>query len=203
VPWSVVVPVKLLVAAKSRLGIDDALRRQDLALAMATDVVAAALLADDVDGVLVVTNDLRAAAALEPMGVTVVADASDAGLNAALEDGERAARGWWPRAGVAALSSDLPALRTEELSSALLAAGEHDRSLVADESGAGTTLLCARGSTRLAPEFGGRSRWRHEAAGAVALTGDWPTLRRDVDTPADLEAARALGVGAATVLSAG
>ena len=32
----------------------------------------------------------------------------------------------------------------------------------------------------------------------MALTGDWPSLRRDVDTRADLAAAAALGLGPAT-----
>ena len=44
----------------------------------------------------------------------------------------------------------------------------------------------------------GWSAARHRASGAVALDGAWPSLRRDVDTPADLAAALRLGVGAHT-----
>jgi 2-phospho-L-lactate guanylyltransferase len=33
----------------------------------------------------------------------------------------------------------------------------------------------------------------------VALDGEWPSLRRDVDTPADLTTARRLGVGTNTL----
>jgi 2-phospho-L-lactate guanylyltransferase len=32
-------------------------------------------------------------------------------------------------------------------------------------------------------------------SGAVAMTGDWPGLRQDVDTPADLRTVLALGAG--------
>ena len=67
--WVLVVPVKRLATAKTRLlGVDDALR-QELALAFALDTVAAALSADEVAAVLAVTDDPRAAAALGAAGV--------------------------------------------------------------------------------------------------------------------------------------
>ena len=50
----------------------------------------------------------------------------------------------------------------------------------------------------LEPRFGGGSAARHRASGAVPLDGAWPSLRRDVDTAADLAAALHLGVGAHT-----
>ncbi|MGZ4583781.1 MAG: 2-phospho-L-lactate guanylyltransferase, partial [Mycobacterium sp.] len=46
--------------------------------------------------------------------------------------------------------------------------------------------------------FGSDSSARHRRSGAIELTGAWPGLRCDVDTPDDLAAARRLGVGAAT-----
>src|SRR4051794_34122208 len=107
VRWAVVVPVKELPVAKTRLALAPD-ERAALALAMACDVVACAVSCDAVDGVVVVTNDARAAASLGPLGARVVADVADAGLNPALVDGARVARGWWPRAGVAALAADLP-----------------------------------------------------------------------------------------------
>jgi 2-phospho-L-lactate guanylyltransferase len=61
----------------------------------------------------------------------------------------------------------------------------------------GTAALCAFG-TALDPQFGPDSCARHRRSGAIELTGAWPGLRCDVDTPADLVAARRLGVGAAT-----
>jgi 2-phospho-L-lactate guanylyltransferase len=50
----------------------------------------------------------------------------------------------------------------------------------------------------LAPRFGPGSAAAHLASGARRLAGDWPTLRRDIDTGADLEAGKDLGLGAHT-----
>ncbi len=193
--WAAVVPVKDLAVAKSRLGADPAMRAA-LALAMATDVVRAALDCPAVDGVVVVTNDARAARVLEAAGARVVADSADAGLNPALAGGARVAAAWWPRAGVVALSSDLPCLRPDELAAVLDEASAYPRAVVPDASGDGTTVLTARAGVPLDPRFGPGSRHAHAAAGAQVLgTPDQPGVRRDVDTPADLRAAVALGVG--------
>jgi 2-phospho-L-lactate guanylyltransferase len=196
VRWAVVVPVKELPVAKTRLSSDDA-ERTALALAMALDVVAAAVACEVVDGVVVVTNDARAAAALGPSGARIVADVSDAGLNPALLDGARYARQLWPRAGVAALASDVPCATAEALAGALREAAAYARALMPAAKGDGTTLLTARPGTDLDPRYGTSSRHAHVAAGAVQLQ-DVAALRRDVDTPADLDAAVALGVGPAT-----
>lgn len=193
--WVVVVPVKQLRLAKTRLAHLRADARADLALAGARDVVAAAAACPDVVAVYVVTNDVDAAETLAKDGARVIADTADAGLNAALQDGARIAAGWHPRAAIAALSSDLPAVTPEELSSALTAAGAAPRSFVPDHSGAGTTLLTAAPGVPLAPEFGHESRERHRRSGAVELQGDWPGLRGDIDTPADLARALLLPLG--------
>jgi 2-phospho-L-lactate/phosphoenolpyruvate guanylyltransferase len=95
------------------------------------------------------------------------------------------------------LQGDLPALQTQELSEAIAAARHHRRSFVADRLGTGTAALFALGAA-LDPQFGPDSSARHRRSGAIELTGAWPGLRCDVDTPADLAAARRLGVGAAT-----
>jgi 2-phospho-L-lactate guanylyltransferase len=50
----------------------------------------------------------------------------------------------------------------------------------------------------LRPRFGAGSALRHRAAGAHPLSGNWPGLRRDVDTEQDLREAVDLGVGAHT-----
>lgn len=196
--WAVVVPVKELPVAKTRLVLPAA-EREALALAMALDVVRAAVACPVVDGVLAVTNDARAAAALAPLGARVVADGSDAGLNPALVDGARLARNLWPRHGVAALASDLPCVTATELAGALGAAAAFGTAVLPDDRGDGTTLLTAGPGHDLDPRYGSASRHAHVAAGAVQLPrGSWPTLERDVDTPDDLVAALALGVGPAT-----
>jgi 2-phospho-L-lactate/phosphoenolpyruvate guanylyltransferase len=69
------------------------------------------------------------------------------------------------------------------------------RAFVADAAGTGTVLLAALHGRPLQPRFGPGSAAAHAAGGAVRLDGDWPGLRRDVDTALDLAAARALGVG--------
>jgi 2-phospho-L-lactate/phosphoenolpyruvate guanylyltransferase len=69
------------------------------------------------------------------------------------------------------------------------------RAFVADAAGTGTTLVAAPPGVDLDPRFGDRSAARHAAAGARPLVGDWPTLRRDVDTVDDLAAAAELGLG--------
>lgn len=198
-PWSVVVPAKRLDAAKTRLrpltaGRPDAAEtHRALVLALLADTVSAALGCSAVGAVVVVTDDPAAASVVTGLGARVVADEPDRGLNPALEHGVRSA----PGPAVAALSSDLPALRSDELAAALGAAAGTDRAFVADAHGTGTTLLTAV-DVELQPRFGVGSAGAHLAGGAVALSGDWPGLVRDVDTAADLRAALRLGAGPRT-----
>jgi 2-phospho-L-lactate guanylyltransferase len=197
--WCLVVPVKRLAWAKTRLGELAGDLRGELALAFAVDTVTAALACDAVAAVLVVTDDDVARRALAGLGAEVVPDAPDAGLNPALAYGAEVALDRRPGHGIGALSADLPALRPAELGLALAAAAPHPTAFVADAAGTGTTLLVARPSARFEPRFGERSRARHRAAGVVELElPDVPTLRRDVDTEADLLDAERLGVGSRT-----
>ncbi|MGR7023460.1 2-phospho-L-lactate guanylyltransferase [Geodermatophilus sp. URMC 62] len=197
VRWSLVVPAKRLGAAKTRLrpltGPSGGCVHAELVLALLADTVAAARACPEVADVVVVTDDERAAATVRACGARTVPDAPDRGLNPALAHGALAAA----TGAVAALSSDLPALRPAELAAALAAATAAPRCFVADAAGTGTTLLTAAG-VPLDPRFGRDSAAAHAATGAVALAGGWPGLRRDVDTPGDLAAAVALGVGTAT-----
>jgi 2-phospho-L-lactate/phosphoenolpyruvate guanylyltransferase len=195
-----VVPVKRLQVAKSRLYAPGRPRPDHaaLALALALDTVAAAAAAEAVARVLVVTDDPEAAAAVRAAGALVVEDEPDAGLNPALAYGAQRAAALAPAAGVALLSADLPALRPAELTAALDAAAHHRRSFVPDAAGAGTTLLAAAPGVPVDPRYGAGSAAAHRASGAVPLPGDWPSLRRDVDTAADLAAAAELGLGPAT-----
>ncbi|MGI5213610.1 2-phospho-L-lactate guanylyltransferase [Plantactinospora sp. CA-290183] len=196
--WTVLVPVKRLDAAKSRLrGAADGVPHERLALALAEDTVGAVLGCAPVREVLVVTGDRTAARVLGGLGARIVAEPPGGGLNAAFDRGAAlAAEGW-----VAALTADLPALRATDLTGALRAAAAGPpgvRHFVADAPGSGTVLLTAGPGVPLDPRFGGDSAAAHAASGARPLTGDWPTLRRDVDTPADLRAAAAYGLGPRT-----
>ncbi|MDT3400773.1 2-phospho-L-lactate guanylyltransferase, partial [Streptomyces sp. B1866] len=91
--WTLVVPLKPLARAKSRLAaaVGDALR-PSLALAFAQDTVAAALACRPVREVVVVTDDALAGSALAALGARVLPDDPASGLNAALAHGARAVR---------------------------------------------------------------------------------------------------------------
>lgn len=218
-PVGLVVPIKPLGEGKSRLrgALDsgrphDGERHRELALALALDTIAAAGRARAVARIVVVTSDpavARAAARFPRVEVIPEEDTADgrrAGpvprqdrpyldpLNAALRHGAAALP---PSFVVGALQADLPALRPAELDAAVgaLAAG---RVYCADAAGEGTTLLLAAPGTPLDPRFGPGSAAAHQASGAAPIPGELPGLRRDVDTPADLDAAAALGLGPRT-----
>ncbi len=198
-----VVPVKPLQVAKSRLrgaadhGLGEAGAHARLALALAHDTIAAVRAAALVRRLVVVSTDPVVAAELAAVGVEVVPDGPEPGLNAAYVHGVALLRGRDPACAVGALQADLPALRPAELDAALAAflAGPPSRAFCADAEGTGTTLLLAAPGVALDPRFGAGSAQRHRESGAVELDGGWPGLRRDVDTTADLDSAAAIGLG--------
>jgi 2-phospho-L-lactate guanylyltransferase len=197
--WSVVIPVKVLARAKSRLAGLAGPARSELALAMAADTVRAAAACPVVATVVVVTDDPAAASALGGLGAWVVADEPDAGLNPALAHGAAVAAAARPDCGTAALAADLPALRPAELGRGLRAAAQWPEAFVSDAEGSGTTLYTARPGAAFQPRFGPGSaaRYRKGRAAEIVLA-DVPSLRSDVDTPADLQNALSLGVGPRT-----
>ncbi|MGF6880673.1 2-phospho-L-lactate guanylyltransferase [Nocardia sp. GAS34] len=196
-----VIAVKNLERAKSRLADElPPADRSRLVLAMLSDTVNAALAAG-IGSVTVVTPDPLVAAAVRALGCVAHPDPA-AGtdlLNSALADAAAAVRGRHGAVDLLALQADLPALRPAELADALDTAPATGRALVADHTGRGTAALLVRdGTAPLAPLFGPDSARRHADSGAKDLVGDWPGLRLDVDTAADLNAALSLGVGPAT-----
>jgi 2-phospho-L-lactate/phosphoenolpyruvate guanylyltransferase len=197
--WAVVVPVKVLARAKSRIAPLAGSRRAELALAMVSDTISAVAASPVGQRVIAVTDDPVAAGELAAMGATIVPDEPQAGLNEALVYGASWAARQWPGSGVAALSGDLPALRPDEMALALRAAASWPEAFVPDLQGSGTTLYAARPGTEFRPAFGPDSRSRHVAQGAVELLLPGITgLRRDVDTAQDLRDAARLGLGART-----
>jgi 2-phospho-L-lactate guanylyltransferase len=197
--WCLVMPVKRLALAKSRLAQVVGEHRVALALAFALDTATAALACDNVAALVVVTDEPDALQALTLVGAQVVADDPDAGLNPALAYGADVAALAHPGTAMGALSADLPALRPDELRAALTAAPEVGSAFVRDAQGSGTTTLLARRRSDFSPAFGPGSAAAHLSGGAVELHGDgFPSLRHDVDTPADLAQALAMGVGAYT-----
>jgi 2-phospho-L-lactate/phosphoenolpyruvate guanylyltransferase len=222
--WTVLLPVKVLAHAKSRLAALAGDRRGELALALASDTVVAAARCPGVARVIVVTSDPVAGPLLGGLGAIIVPDEpadrqatrmhrtaaavpanrgiQDLGvqdsLNAALRHGAEVAARRWPGTGLAALTADLPALDPAELSAALRAAASVSRvpAFVPDAADVGTTLYAVPPGGEFRPLFGGASRARHAAAGATELSFDHRAgLRRDVDTPDDLRTVLTLGAG--------
>lgn len=195
--WVAVVPVKGAPGAKSRLAHDD---RAQLAEAFALDTVAALLAASVVIDVFVVTADTEIAAHLASLGARIVpetaAQGGDDSLNAAIVVGVDGARASRPDSNVAVFTGDLPSLTVPDIEQALALGAAHERSMVPDEEETGTTALLALAGVPFTPRFGPGSRAAHEAAGHHPL--DLPavsSIRRDVDTVANLAEALHLGVG--------
>jgi 2-phospho-L-lactate guanylyltransferase len=218
--WSLVIPVKVLALAKSRLAGLTGIVRSDLALAMAADTIAAAAAAESVGTVLVVTDDPAVTDVAAALGAQVLPDRPAAGLNEALAYGAAYARARWPERGRAGLAGDLPAARPDELTAALAAAARLGAAFVPDADGTGTVLYAVAPGTEFRPQFGPGSRDRHLASGAVeigpgeigaddvegvAAPGALAGLRQDVDTVEDLRRAAELGLGQRTsaLLAAG
>jgi 2-phospho-L-lactate guanylyltransferase len=196
--WVVVVPVKRAAVGKSRLdvpGVD----RAALARAIALDTIEAAARCELVLQVVVVSDDpalARDSAAIPAL--RFVPEGEPRGLDAAVATGMAAIdpAGRMPRA---ALLGDLPALRPGDLATALHAAASVDRGVVPDAEGTGSTLVTAGAGVEWASSFGEGSFARHSGLGCTALeVPDASSLRRDVDTAEQLEAAVRLGAGART-----
>jgi 2-phospho-L-lactate guanylyltransferase len=202
--YALLVPVKTLSLAKSRLSAPQAHERAELMRAFARDVLSAAAGCAAVAQVYVVTDEPGFEDRFEDGVVTRLPDEGDGDLNRALVHASVRARLAAPDLGVAVALADLPCLTAADLGTAL-AAGLSARWFVADAEGTGTALLAAGPGVDLDPHFGAGSARRHEESGAVPVRADVPTVRRDVDTDADLEAARTLGVGphTAAVLASG
>lgn len=200
--WTVLLPVKVLARAKSRLAVLAGPRRWEIALAMASDTVAAVVDCPQVARVIVVTSDPLAGERLAALGAIVVpdvfagaagldgpggpggernaprtGDGSQRGLNGALLHGAAVASRRWPGTALAALPADLPSLRPAELATALRAAAGTARAaggaaFVPDAAGVGTTLYAVLPGGGFLPAFGGASRARHAMGGAAELALD-------------------------------
>ena len=195
-----IIAVKRLVAAKSRLAaLFEPEARERVVLAMLIDTITAARDVAAVRSVTVVTPDPLASRAARDLGAAVVADPTGPDHPDPLNNAILAACGPVSKttSNIIVLQGDLPALQPGELSEALISAALYQRSFVPDRQGTGTAALFAFG-VPLDPRFGTDSASRHRDSGAVELVGIWPGLRCDIDTPDDLAAAQALGVGAAT-----
>ncbi|MFB8386248.1 2-phospho-L-lactate guanylyltransferase [Microbacterium sp. NPDC055910] len=198
--WTVVIPVKDPARGKSRLavmGVD----RVALARAIALDTIAAAAACPAVARVVVVGDDGGLVlGALDVPHLRFVPEGDPQGLDAAVATGMAS----FERMPRAALLGDLPALRPDDLATALALAASVDRGVVADAEGTGSTLVTAAAEVPWSSAFGDGSFARHVALGCTPLDVDGSsTLRRDVDTAEQLRAARTLGLGPRTAALVG
>jgi 2-phospho-L-lactate guanylyltransferase len=186
-----IVPVKRFALAKQRLAERlDPEQRAALAEAMVTDVLNALVLARELAGVLVVTNEPAVAAVAERLGAEVVGDPAEAGQSAAAGVGvARALRAGCER--VLLVPGDCPGLDSAEVDRMLRAPmAERAVVVVPDRHGTGTNALVLSPPDVVEPSFGPGSFERHRA---LATAADVPcsvarpaTLLLDIDTPADL-----------------
>ncbi|HYN49071.1 MAG TPA: 2-phospho-L-lactate guanylyltransferase [Candidatus Nanopelagicales bacterium] len=205
------VPVRGLEGAKARLGEAlDAEERRALVERLLARTVAAAAATPAVVEVVVVSPDPEVVALAGALGARGVTQAGG-GLN----EGLAAGRAWAAAAGADAIlvvPADLPAVTAAELGRIIELARAHAASraaagpptgalvaLVTDRAGSGTNLLLLAPPDAIAFCFGEGSRVAHgaaaRAAGATYLELDGP-LTLDLDTPDDLLAAEAAGLGA-------
>lgn len=198
--WAVVIPVKHLASAKSRLG------RDDLAWPFLRDCVAALQSCTAIELIAVATSDAEVATWATGAGLHVVSDKGCLGINDAIATAMTTLRLDRPRLPIMALVSDLPCLTPEAVDLLADLASGHATSFLADAEGTGTTAWCSAGVTESTPRFGIESHQAHVASGALDLvahcTQDQASTlapaRRDVDTPRDLQEAIRMGTGPAT-----
>ena len=192
IDWVVLVPIKRFADAKTRL--HPRADRAAVAEAIARDTLDAVAGAARVRMILVMTDD---PALVEDLGLPVAVTVRTQrvpGLNNAIADGLRYAQESWPEYGQAVLLGDLPALTSDDLEDTLTAAEELPLGVVPDATGSGTVMITGEPGVPLIPAFGVGSARRHRELGHRLLRAP-EGLRRDVDTPEDLQAAIRLGVG--------
>ena len=184
-----IIPAGTLEGAKTRLGGTlDAEERQDLAERLLTRTVLAALAAEGIDDVLVVSPDREVLRHAASLGARTLRQRS-VGLNAGLDEGRLDVVAGGAEA-ILVLPIDLPFVTTEAVAAVLGPLGAvADVVLVADRHGNGTNALVLRPPDAIAFAFGPGSRHAHraaaEAVGARYVEVEGP-LAFDLDTPDDL-----------------
>ncbi len=183
---SVVVLAKDTRLAKTRLGIPRQEARQ-VAFALAGSTVRAALAAESVGAVYVVTGDADITRDAIETGAEVVAEPRPLGMNRAAELGRRHALRTRPTSPVVIVVADLPAVRRADID---ILVEQHHRVghplFVADHEGTGTTLLVHGADRPPGIGFGRNSAAMHRRLGYQLATDSPASLRHDLDTPADL-----------------
>ncbi|MEA2480796.1 MAG: 2-phospho-L-lactate/phosphoenolpyruvate guanylyltransferase [Thermoleophilaceae bacterium] len=189
-----ILPVKRFAEAKQRLDLElSAGTRRALAEAMVTDVLVALRRAEQVDTVLVVTDEPGAQALAYGYGAEVVQEDGNTGHSSAALLGidEAVVR---EATRVLLVPGDCPALDPKEVDALLEGSHGSEIVVVPDRHGTGTNALVLSPPDAMRPAFGPGSRERHvqraQESGAQCRVEEVPTLMLDVDTREDLEALR-------------
>jgi coenzyme F420-0:L-glutamate ligase/coenzyme F420-1:gamma-L-glutamate ligase len=192
---SILIPVKATGRAKRRLAeLFDQATRQELALTMLEDVLAAVIpaLGSLVDDVFVATSDRAAMDLAGRRGAQVLEERDQRSESASVDAASRecAVRGI---EALLTLPADIPAIRTEDLA-AILAQATSDRAvvLVPARDGKGTNAIWRRPPEAIPSRFGFDSFRKHQAeAESRGLPWTAVPLSRvgvDLDEPEDVAA---------------
>jgi 2-phospho-L-lactate guanylyltransferase len=170
--------------------------RSSLGIAFATDTLRAVAQCDLVRDLAVVSPDAAIAEIADEVGATFVQSATGATLNAVVDEAFRQTRDPWDQM-VAALVSDLPALRTDELEDVMLAAGRRNSTMyVTDLGHRKVTMQVERASTFTCCLAADSTR--RQTPPGTPVHPLLPGLRGDVDTYAGLRIAEHMGVATAS-----
>ena len=202
-PLWAVLPVKSFRTAKGRMSpLLTQTERQQLARLMFTEVLAAALAAKCLAGVMVVTADEEVASLAGANGVTVLDELAEAGTDAAVRLAVEAL-GAASATGMVVLPSDVPHVTPAVLDTvACCCAAPGCLVLVPATRDGGTNLLASSPAGLIETGFGPGSFARHQAnaarAGITAQVSSMGGLDIDLDRPEDLTAFLALGSASLT-----
>ncbi len=210
--WTVLIPMKPLAEAKTRLRESQQVgatpSASDLAQAFLRDVISAAQGAVRTSRVVVTGEDPAIATLARQSGAhflpeptaAAVGDHDKTSLNAAIAAALGSVKAEYGSHPIVVVTGDLAALRSESLDSILSAVEDLGESgFVADTAGTGTTMLALLPTTAANPRFGSDSAAAHRSQDIRDVSHHASAdARLDVDTPADLHAALILGVGSHT-----
>lgn len=183
---TVVILAKDSRTAKTRLHLPREGARQ-VALHLASATVRAALAAEHVGAVLVVTGDPEIALDALDAGADVLAEPRPLGMNRAAELGRRQAFALNPGLPLATMVADLPYVRPDDIGRVVAEFHETEHPLfVADRVGSGTTFLIHGSDQAPGFGFGLRSAAMHGRLGYRQSLAAPSGLRTDLDSREDL-----------------
>ncbi|EKT76253.1 hypothetical protein WSS_A43700 [Rhodococcus opacus M213] len=194
--YGVLVPIKSLRRAKSRLTIGSSSLRSELAMAFFLDTIAALKASSQVESIVVVSPDPAVGRAVG-RSCDVVSD-PELGLAEAIRAGAARLQSIGHRGPAAVVLPDLPCATARSFDALFAAASHHPRAFVSDWKGDGTTCVTAATVVLLTHHFGESSAAAHACHGFVPIELSIPDLRADVDTPSDMRRMQASELGSTT-----